>query len=72
MPANRCDLDHNQPFNNGGPTSPDNLAPLCRRHHNHKTHSQWQLNRHDDNLTWTSNLTARTYTTEPTRYPLAA
>jgi Domain of unknown function (DUF222) len=31
MPANRCDLDHNQPFDNDGPTSPDNLAPLCRK-----------------------------------------
>jgi hypothetical protein len=72
MPANRCDLDHNQPFNNGGPTSADNLAPLCRRHHNHKTHGQWQLNRHDDTIVWTSRHTGRTYTTEPTRYPLAA
>ncbi|MEO3756649.1 DUF222 domain-containing protein, partial [Streptomyces sp. B6B3] len=38
MPAHRCDIDHIQPFNHqdpdaGGPTEPDNLMALCRRHH---------------------------------------
>ncbi|HEV2348019.1 MAG TPA: DUF222 domain-containing protein [Actinocrinis sp.] len=72
MPADRCDLDHNQPFDQGGPTTPENLAPLCRRHHNHKTHNHWKLNRHDDTLAWTSHLTGRDYTTAPTSYPVAA
>jgi hypothetical protein len=35
-PAEACDLDHKIP-NPRGPTSGDNLAPLCRRHHNMKT-----------------------------------
>ncbi|HEV2346142.1 MAG TPA: DUF222 domain-containing protein [Actinocrinis sp.] len=72
MPADRCDLDHNQPFNQGGPTTPENLTPLCRRHHNHKTHNHWKLNRTNDTLAWTSHLTGRDYTTTPTRYPVAA
>lgn len=43
MPAHRCDLDHIEPFNHqhphhGGRTTPDNLHPLCRRHHRLKTH----------------------------------
>ncbi|HEV2347350.1 MAG TPA: DUF222 domain-containing protein, partial [Actinocrinis sp.] len=66
MPADRCDLDHNQPFNNGGETTPDNLAPLCRRHHNHKTQRQWDLHRRSDTLEWTSRRTGRSYTTAPT------
>lgn len=40
-PACRCDLDHRVPHERGGPTSPSNLAPLCRRHHRLKTHSAW-------------------------------
>ncbi|HEV2345335.1 MAG TPA: DUF222 domain-containing protein, partial [Actinocrinis sp.] len=72
MPADRCDLDHNQPFNQGGPTTPENLTPLCRRHHNHKTHNHWTLHRTDDTIQWTSTRTAHTYTTTPTRYPVAA
>ncbi|MFD9203925.1 DUF222 domain-containing protein [Streptomyces anthocyanicus] len=43
MPARRCDLDHVRPFDHdrperGGPTTPSNLQPLCRRHHRLKTH----------------------------------
>ncbi|AIY19036.1 HNH endonuclease signature motif containing protein [Pimelobacter simplex] len=40
--AMRCDLDHAQPHNRGGPTCPCNLVPLCRRHHRAKTHSTWR------------------------------
>ncbi|MBA2465584.1 MAG: HNH endonuclease, partial [Nocardioidaceae bacterium] len=44
------DNDHVVPFDPGdadqrpppGQTSPDNLAPLCRRHHRIKTHSVWR------------------------------
>jgi hypothetical protein len=39
-----ADLDHIQPWKHGGhggPTSSDNLAPLCRLHHRTKTHSPW-------------------------------
>ncbi len=36
-PAAACDLDHEIPHPRG-PTSGDNLQPLCRRHHRLKTH----------------------------------
>jgi hypothetical protein len=39
-PARRCDKDHVTPWPDG-PTCPCNLAPLCRRHHRHKTHGGW-------------------------------
>ena len=40
--ATRCDLDHAIPWPHGA-TTPDNLGPLCRRHHNLKTHFPWRL-----------------------------
>ncbi|MET3960686.1 5-methylcytosine-specific restriction endonuclease McrA [Marmoricola sp. OAE513] len=39
--ARRCDLDHIEPYDQGGTTSTGNLAPLCRRHHRYKTHGRW-------------------------------
>ncbi|GAA5119940.1 hypothetical protein GCM10023339_34540 [Alloalcanivorax gelatiniphagus] len=49
--ARQCDLDHREPFvdpGDGGPpgqTSPDSLAPLCRRHHWAKTAKGWAYER---------------------------
>ena len=40
-PARGCDKDHVIPYNEGGTTSSDNLAPLCRPHHRAKTHGGW-------------------------------
>ncbi len=40
--AQRCDLDHAIPWPRGS-TSPQNLGPLCRRHHQLKTHAAWAL-----------------------------
>lgn len=37
VPADRCDIDHRVPWPHG-PTSADNLGPLCRRHHAFKSH----------------------------------
>lgn len=59
--ARDCDLDHIEAFvemDDGGPpgqTRPDNLAPLCRRHHRAKTHFGWSYVRNSDGTyTWTS------------------
>ncbi|MBZ5735174.1 HNH endonuclease [Nocardioides sp. TRM66260-LWL] len=41
-PARSCDADHVQSYESGGPTSSSNLAPLCRKHHRHKTHDGWR------------------------------
>ena len=62
--ARGCDLDHIVPFDDTGPpgqTSPANLAALCRRHHNAKTHRGWTYHRTDTGYEWTSPL-GRTYT----------
>jgi len=62
-----CDLGHIVPYvpmDEGGPpgqTNPQNLAPLCRRHHRAKTAKRWRYERTEDGTyTWTSPL-ARTY-----------
>jgi len=39
--ARKADADHVVPYAEGGTTSSDNIAPLCRRHHRLKTHSAW-------------------------------
>ncbi|RJS47370.1 HNH endonuclease signature motif containing protein [Nocardioides cavernaquae] len=39
--AEHCDKDHVVPYDSGGSTSTDNLAPLCRRHHRLKTLTAW-------------------------------
>jgi hypothetical protein len=39
--ARSCDLDHVVPYDPGGPTATEDLAPLCRRHHRLKTHAGW-------------------------------
>ncbi|MBZ5733429.1 HNH endonuclease [Nocardioides sp. TRM66260-LWL] len=41
-PARSCDADHIDPYEAGGPTASSNLAPLCRKHHRHKTHEGWR------------------------------
>jgi hypothetical protein len=51
-----CDLDHIDPYDPGtgddpgppGQTRPENLAPLCRRHHRCKTAGRWTYQRHRD------------------------
>ena len=42
QPAVTCDLDHTVPWPIGS-TTPENLGPLCRRHHQLKTHGGWAL-----------------------------
>lgn len=72
MPARRCDLDHVRPFNHdrperGGPTTPENLQPLCRRHHRLKTHHPgWRVTRdpHTGAAVWTA-PTGHTYANSP-------
>jgi len=77
-PAARCDLDHVRPFNHqrpeaGGPSTPDNLHALCRRHHRMKTLGAWNVTRDEatDTTVWTA-PTGHVYTTRPERYPVAA
>jgi uncharacterized protein DUF222/HNH endonuclease len=54
-PARLCDLDHDQPWDNGGETNSDNISALCPRHHNAKHHAGWQIkHRQDGSHEWSS------------------
>ena len=60
QPAHACDCDHIQPYRTSNPaqTTRANLGPLCRQHHNAKTHGHWHLHYdpHTQVKTWTSPL----------------
>ena len=63
-PARQCDCDHVLNHGTpGGQTVQINLGPLCRQHHNAKTHGHWRLTYDPDTQTktWTSPL-GKTYT----------
>jgi hypothetical protein len=68
MPAARTDLDHIVAFNHhrpqqGGPSTPDNLHPLCRHHHNLKTAGGWSVHPSETDATTWSAPSGRRYTT---------
>lgn len=74
MPAHRCDLDHVEPFDHddpqaGGATTPENLIPLCRRHHLLKHRTDWRVERNTTTgvVTWTA-PTGHDYTSHPHDY----
>jgi hypothetical protein len=64
MPATDCDLDHTRAWADGGQTTEENLAPLCRHDHQLK-HGHWQLqSTSPGHYQWTSPL-GHTYHTGP-------
>ena len=52
VPADRCDLDHHDPWPQGV-TSAANLDPVCRRHHRAKTFAWLASFRDGDTVEWT-------------------
>lgn len=69
IPAARCEIDHTIAWEDGGHTSLDNLAPLCKGHHTVKHHGGWQVRQVPDSggaLEWTS-PTGRRYVVQPER-----
>ncbi|MCZ6519418.1 MAG: HNH endonuclease signature motif containing protein, partial [Actinobacteria bacterium] len=42
VPSGDCDLDHTVAVQDGGPTTENNLAPLCRHHHRAKHQAPWR------------------------------
>lgn len=63
VPATDCDLDHRTPWAEGGPTSLDNLVPLCQHDHHIRHRTGWTHQPlPDGDHQWTSRL-GHTYTT---------
>ena len=73
MTSDRCEIDHNVAWDDGGTTELDNLAPLCKNHHVLKHHGNWtveQVRGSGGVMRWTS-PTGRTYEVEPVRRVVA-
>jgi len=69
-PARQCDVEHNTPYEAGGRTCLCNAGPKCRHDHRLKQHPRWKVDQlPDGTFRWTTPA-GRTYTTEPTRYPI--
>jgi hypothetical protein len=69
-PAAQCDHEHNIPYEEGGRTCLCNTGPKCRHDHRLKQHPRWKVEQlPDGTFRWTTPA-GRTYTTEPTRYPI--
>jgi hypothetical protein len=69
-PAAQCDHEHNTPYEAGGRTCLCNTGPKCRHDHRLKQHPRWKVDQlPDGTFRWTTPA-GRTYTTEPTRYPI--
>ena len=57
MPAMRSDIDHIIAVEDGGDTTDENLAPLCRYHHTLKHRHGWSYQRTDNgDYVWTTGL----------------
>ncbi len=69
-PASQADFEHNTPYEAGGRTCLCNTGPKCRHDHRLKQHPEWKVDQlPDGTFAWTTPA-GRTYTTEPTRYPV--
>jgi hypothetical protein len=64
MPSTGCDLDHNQPWSQNGPTREDNLGPLCRHHHVIRHHGWTIVQTRPGSYQLTSPL-GHSYTSQP-------
>jgi Domain of unknown function (DUF222) len=68
-PARQCDLDHSIAYEDGGPTCPCNLAPLCRHHHRVKQAEGWSLIQPVPGVLVWLTPAGRRYTTLPSQHP---
>ena len=69
-PASQCDFEHNVPYEAGGRTCLCNAGPKCRHDHRLKQQPRWKVDQFPDGtFRWTT-PSGRSYTTEPTRYPI--
>jgi hypothetical protein len=69
-PAATSDFEHNIPYGAGGRTCLCNAGPKCRHDHRLKQRPRWKVDQLPcGTFRWTT-PSGRSYTTEPTRYPI--
>ena len=59
QPSYRCELDHTQPYDRGGPTSAAGMRPQCKNHHHLKTLGYTATQAHADGSSTTTTPTGR-------------
>jgi Domain of unknown function (DUF222) len=69
-PAQRCDVDHVVPYEQGGRTCECNTHPACRRHHRLKGTAGWQLEMLEPGILAWGLPHGRTYVTRGEPYPI--
>ena len=69
-PANRCDFEHNIPYEAGGRTCLCNGDPKCRFDHRMKQDPRWNAEYLSGGYVRWTMPSGRQYVTEPTRYPV--
>jgi len=68
--AGRCEIDHRQPWEQGGATNEANLDALCSRHHHAKHQAGWTPKRLEDgSIEWAA-PTGHRYVEPPATYPI--
>ncbi len=74
MPATDCDVDHTVAYEDGGPTTIENTAALCRYHHHRMKHrGGWRYRRlRTGAYEWRSPLGPAYINTEPERQVIVA
>jgi hypothetical protein len=70
QPVWQCDIDHTQPFDQGGRTCKCNNGGLCRTHHQIKQLPGWTLHQPAPGIFKWATPSGRTYTTTPDTHPL--
>jgi hypothetical protein len=63
--ADQCDLDHVQPYDQGGKTCPCNLGAQCRSHHQLKQDPRWILSQTTPGVFRWTTPAGRSYTVRP-------
>ncbi len=53
IPADRSQIDHNQPHTDGGRTDQDNATPMCGPHNRFKHRNRWRTRRSDNGRIYT-------------------
>jgi hypothetical protein len=69
-PASQCDFEHNVPYEAGGRTCLCNAGPKCRHDHRLKQQPPWKVDQLPGGTFRWNTPSGRSYTTEPTRYPI--
>ncbi|WP_215547736.1 HNH endonuclease signature motif containing protein [Amycolatopsis sp. CA-230715] len=64
-PAQYSDLDHAQPWSEGGGTDKVNIRPFCRVHHGLRDEPGWEFHTDANGVTTVTTPDGRTYTDDP-------